>query len=173
MLFVCTARGGPEPSRGLFSAGYAEAVLALRRSLSCVCDRRLAVMIWKRVILSWMTLLTLLFGSAGATAGSDVSQKHHVWGIDLAVASAVEVNALASPEEHRGKRCFATTATSDVPHAARGAKTPTNRGTSRPQSPNQPNSIYEQMDPATGKVRSMTKTEDRSRARILITRTVE
>ena len=77
-------------------------------------------MIWKRIIWAWMALLTLVFASASASAHPDVSPKPHVGGIDLAVASAIGVNGLVSPEEHRGKRCFATTDTSDVPLAARG-----------------------------------------------------
>ena len=68
-----------------------------------------------------MALLALVFASAGASARADVIPKPHVGGIDLAVASVIGVNELASAEEHRGKRCFATTGTSDVPLAARGA----------------------------------------------------
>ena len=68
-----------------------------------------------------MTLLPLLFASAGAPAGSDVSQKPHVGGIDLVADSVIEVSALAGAEEHQGKRRLPTTGTSDVPFAARGA----------------------------------------------------
>ena len=73
------------------------------------------------MILAWVALLPLVFASANASARADVSPKPHVGGIDLAVASAIEVNALARAEEHRGKRCLPTTSTPDVPVAARGA----------------------------------------------------
>lgn len=76
-------------------------------------------MIWKRVILWWMTLLTLVFASAGASARSDVSPKPHVGGIDLAATICIEASRLASAEERRGNWDAATTDTSDVPHAAR------------------------------------------------------
>ena len=73
------------------------------------------------MIVAWTALLALVFASAGTSARPDVSPKPHVGGIDLAVDSVIGVNALASAEEHRGKRCLPTTATSDVPLAARGA----------------------------------------------------
>ena len=78
-------------------------------------------MIWKRVILSWMTLLALVFASAGATAGADLTPKTHVGAIDLVVAISIEASGLASAEERRGNWDAVTTGTSDVPPAARGA----------------------------------------------------
>ena len=90
-------------------------------------------MIWKRVILSWMTLLALVFASAGATAGADLTPKTHVGAIDLVVAISIEASGLASAEERRGNWDAVTTGTSDVPPAARGGGTVGNllRGATR------------------------------------------
>lgn len=90
-------------------------------SLCCIWGRRLAAMPWRQVILSWMTLLTLVFASAGASARADVSPKPHLGAIDLAAAICIEASGLASAEEHLGNPRLSTADTSDVPHAAGGA----------------------------------------------------
>ena len=70
-----------------------------------------------------MTLLALVFASAGASARTDVDAKPHVGAIDVAAAICIEVHGLASAEEHQGILRLATTETSDVPDAARGGAT--------------------------------------------------
>ena len=80
-------------------------------------------MIWKRVILSWMTLLALVFASAGASAAPDVSPKSHVGVSDLASLLCLGVSGLVSAGEHQRNRDVTTMDTSDVPHAARGVAT--------------------------------------------------
>ncbi len=67
-----------------------------------------------------MTLLALVFASAGASARTDVGPKPHVGAIDVAAAICIEVRGLASAEGHQGNWDAATTGTSDVPDAARG-----------------------------------------------------
>ena len=99
------------------------------------------------MILSWVALLTLVFASAGASAHPDVSPKPHVGGIDLAMVSAIGVNELASTEEHLGKRCFVTTATSDVPLAARGGE----KGDHRPKTKGANKRDRQQVDAAAKK----------------------
>lgn len=72
------------------------------------------------MIVAWMTLLALVFASAGASARTDVDTKPHVEAIDVVAATCIEVHGLASAEEHQGILRLATTETSDVPDAARG-----------------------------------------------------
>ncbi len=68
-----------------------------------------------------MTLLALVFASAGASARADVSPKPHVGTIDVTAAICIEAHGLASAEGHQGNWDAAPTGTSDVPHAAKGA----------------------------------------------------
>lgn len=70
-----------------------------------------------------MTLLALLFASAGASARTDVDAKPHVGAIDVAAAICIEVHGLASEEERPGNWRLATAVTSDVPDAARAVPT--------------------------------------------------
>lgn len=56
---------------------------------------------WKRVIVAWMTLLALVFASAGASAGTDVGAKPDVGAIDVVVATGTEVHDLASAGGHQ------------------------------------------------------------------------
>jgi hypothetical protein len=76
-------------------------------------------MIWKRVIVAWMTLLALVFASAGASARTDVDAKPHVGAIDVVAAICIEAHGFASAGGHQENRASATTGTSDVPDAAR------------------------------------------------------
>jgi hypothetical protein len=78
-------------------------------------------MLWKRTIVAWMTLLALVFASAGASARTDVSPKPHVRAIDLVAAICIEASGLASAGGHQENWVPVTTETSDVPDAARGA----------------------------------------------------
>jgi hypothetical protein len=78
-------------------------------------------MIWKRVIVAWMTLLALVLASAGASARTDVGAKPHVGAIDVVAAICIEAHGLASVGGHQENWLSTTTETSDVPDAARGA----------------------------------------------------
>jgi hypothetical protein len=77
-------------------------------------------MIWKRVILAWMTLLALVFASAGASARTDVDAKPHVGAINAVAPSCIEVHDAASAGVHQENWVPVTTETSDVPDATKG-----------------------------------------------------
>ncbi len=72
------------------------------------------------MLLSWMTLLTLVFASAGASAQADVSLKPHVGAIDMVAATCIEAHGLASAEGHQENWDAVTTGVSDVPHGRKG-----------------------------------------------------
>src|SRR5690606_1707889 len=80
-------------------------------------------MLWKRGIVAGMTLMAVVLASASASARTVVDPEPHVGAIDVVAAICIEVNDLASAGGHQGNWASTTTATSDVPDAARAVPT--------------------------------------------------
>ncbi len=78
-------------------------------------------MLWKRLIVVWMTLLVLVLASTSASARTDVDVKPHVGAIDVVAAICIEVQGVASAGAHQEDWVPVATETSDVPDATRGA----------------------------------------------------